>query len=184
VGSLALGWILAVHASPALAFGAGLEAGATVMAPQHSNLGDGSAGAATFGVIIDESLHLDPKLFFDPWMDVQVPLVLPVYNLSGSYWAIDLGLRFGIDLGLFSPYAGIVGQLLFPYSPPDCQGCNSGLNGGVFALGGDLGLDLTLDVLRFGVELRYLVTLTPLTQQMSDGYATEFQGLGSFRVIW
>jgi hypothetical protein len=184
VGSLALGWILALNASPALAFGTGLEAGATVMSAQQSTLGYGTAGAATFGVIIDQSLHLDSKLFFDPWMDFQAPLALPVYGLSASYWAIDLGLRFGIDLGLFSPYAGIVGQLLFLYDPVDCQACGFPLNSDVLALGGDLGLNLALDVLSFGVELRYLVTFTPLTQQMSDGYATEFQGLGSVRVNW
>lgn len=139
------------------------------------------ATSGTFGVILEQPFHLLPILQFEFFEDFQTPFYIQTGATDGAqYWGIDVGARLGLDLGLLIPYAGIVGQLLILNKTPDGS---PPLNGSAWALGGDIGLDLSLVILKIGVELRYLSTLSNLTQNGNiPSSAQELELLGSARI--
>ena len=146
--------------------------------PAGSNT-DASSG--TFGVILEQPFHLIPLLAFEFWEDFQTPFYIQTGGTDAAkYWGIDAGARLGLDLGLLIPYAGIVGQLLILNSTPLTS---PPLNGNAWALGGDIGLDLSLVILKIGLELRYLSTVSQLAQNSNvPSSAQELELLGSVRL--
>jgi hypothetical protein len=182
--------VIAVVCVPLLASSAAdaWEAGVQVGAIETSSQGmppgaSSSATTATFGVILLQPFHLIPLLQLSLFEDFQTPIYVETAGSSSAqYWAVDVGARLGLDLGLLIPYAGIVGQLLIlSASPPE-----QSLNSTAWALGGDLGLDLSLLIIKLGIELRYLQTVSPIAKDQSvQSYPSsvgEFEVLGSVRL--
>jgi hypothetical protein len=121
----------------------------------------------------------------DLWADVQTPIQLQTAVLATGggqsapkYIPIDLGLRLGLNIGLLQPYVGILGQAAIV---TDGAG-NPSLNNPLWGLGGDLGLDIAVFILRFGIELRGVETLTPIQSDPDQGGAFEFEALASVRL--
>jgi hypothetical protein len=182
--SLALAVVCAISlaSSAALAWTAGVEVGVMGSSAQGMPAGSSSnATSGTFGVILEQPFHLLPVLQFEFWEDFQTPFYIQTGATNGAqYWGIDAGARLGLDLGLLIPYAGFVGQLLILSSTPEGS---PPLNGNAWALGGDIGIDLSLVIFKIGVELRYLSTVSPLTQSAGiPSSAQELELLGSARI--
>jgi hypothetical protein len=183
--ALAVVCSLLLVSSVADAFEAGVEVGGmdTSSNGATSATPSTSAGSATFGVILVQPFHLIPLLQISTWEDFQTPFNVQTGSTStAQYWAVDVGARLGLDLGLLVPYAGIVGQLLILSSSPSDQSLNST----AWGLGGDIGLDLSIVILKIGLELRYLETLSPIatntTTQSYPSSVGEFEVLGSVRL--
>jgi len=184
--ALAAACVVSLASSSALAWGAGVEVGGIDAVSNNLRTGSTTAGSATFGVILEQPFHLIPLLILETWEDFQTPLNVQVgYAASAQYWAVDVGARLGLDLGLFIPYVGIVGQLLILSSTP--QG-SPPLNSTVWGLGGDIGLDLSLVFIKIGAELRYVESLSPIpvssnaAGQNSPSSVSQFEFLGSLRL--
>jgi hypothetical protein len=169
--------------SVADAWEAGVEVGAMGTSSQGAAVGQSStAGSATFGVILAQNFHLIPLLQFSTWEDFQTPFNVQTGGASSQYWAVDVGARLGLDLGLLIPYAGIVGQLLILGSSPQ----DEMLNSTAWGLGADIGVDLSLIIIKVGLELRYLTTVSPIakdtTVQPFPSSVQELELLGSVRL--
>jgi hypothetical protein len=180
--ALALACVASLGSSAALAWTAGVEAGFMGSSAQGLPAGTNTnATSGTFGIILEQPFHLIPILEFEFWEDFQTPFFLQTGGANGAqYWGVDVGARLGLDLGLIIPYAGIVGQLLILSSTP---ADSPPLNGTAWALGGDIGVDLSLIIFRIGLELRYLSTLSDLAQNSKvPSSAQELQLLGSARI--
>jgi hypothetical protein len=182
--SLALAVVCAITlgSSAALAFTAGVEVGAMGASSQGLPAGTNTdASSGTFGVILEQPFHLIPILQFEFFEDFQTPFYLQTGATNGAqYWGIDIGARLGLDLGLLIPYVGFVGQALILSSTPSGS---PPLNGNAWALGGDLGLDLSLVIFKIGLELRYLGTVSQLAQSSNvPSSAQELELLGSVRI--
>jgi hypothetical protein len=180
--AFAVACVAALGSSPALAWTAGVEGGIMGTATQGMPNGSSTnATSGTFGVILEQPFHLIPILQFEFFEDFQTPFFIQTGVTSGAqYWGVDVGARLGLDLGLLIPYAGIVGQLLILSTTP---AGSPPLNGTAWALGGDLGLDLSLVIFKIGLELRYLSTLTQLAQNINvPSSAQELELLGSVRI--
>jgi hypothetical protein len=134
-------------------------------------------------VILEQPFHIIPLLLIESWEDFQTPFNIQVGGgqSPASYWAVDAGVRLGLDLGLLIPYAGIVGQLLILNSTPEGS---QPLNDTAWGLGGDIGLDLSLVFLKIGLELRYLSTVSnlPKVSTYPPSSAQELELLGSVRI--
>ncbi len=183
--ALAVVCSLLLASSVADAFEAGVELGGmdTSSNGATSATPSTSSGSATFGVILLQPFHLIPLLQISTWEDFQTPFNVQTGATStAQYWAVDVGARLGLDLGLLVPYAGIVGQLLILSSSPSDQSLNST----AWGLGGDIGVDLSIVILKIGLELRYLETLSPIatntTVQSYPSSVGEFEVLGSVRL--
>jgi hypothetical protein len=139
------------------------------------------ASSGTFGVILEQPFHLIPMLQFEFFEDFQTPFYIQTGGTNGAqYWGIDVGARLGLDLGLLIPYVGIVGQALILSSTPSDS---PALNGNAWALGADLGIDLSLIIFKIGLELRYLSTLSDLVQNSKvPSSAQELELLLSARI--
>jgi hypothetical protein len=168
----------------AYAFGFGIEGGGTFT--QTSGLGASPDNIWTpnGGIIIENNFPI-AILFLDLWADVQTPIQLQTAVLATGggqsapkYIPIDLGLRLGLNIGLLQPYVGILGQAAIV---TDGAG-NPSLNNPLWGLGGDLGLDIAVFILRFGIELRGVETLTPIQSDPDQGGAFEFEALASVRL--
>jgi hypothetical protein len=180
--ALAVVCALTLGSSAALAWTAGVQGGIMGTSAQGMPTGSStSATSGTFGVILEQPFHLIPILQFEFFEDFQTPFYLQTGVTSGAqYWGVDVGARLGLDLGLLIPYAGIVGQLLILSSTPEGS---PPLNSTAWALGGDIGLDLSLVIFKIGLELRYLSTLTQLAQNINvPSSAQELELLGSVRI--
>jgi hypothetical protein len=180
--ALAVACAVSLGSSAALAWTAGVEVGVMGSSAQGMPAGTNSqATSGTFGVILEQPFHLIPLLQFEFFEDFQTPFYIQTGGTSGAqYWGIDVGARLGLDLGILIPYAGIVGQALILSSTPSDS---PPLNGNAWALGGDLGLDLSLIIFRIGLELRYLSTLSDLAQNSKvPSSAQELELLGSVRI--
>ena len=180
--ALAIACAISLGSSAAFAFTAGVQVG--VMGTQAQNLppGDGTqATSGTFGVILEQPFHLIPLLQFEFFEDFQTPFYIQTGATNGAqYWGIDVGARLGLDLGILIPYAGIVGQALILSSTP---AGSPALNGNAWALGGEIGVDLSLLILKIGLDLRYLSTLSDLAQNSNvPSSAQELELLGSVRL--
>ncbi len=172
---------------PALGIGFGIEGGGSYT--KTSGLGYlNDIWTPTGGIIVEDEFPIS-VLCLDLWADVQTPTQLQTaYQTSGTgnftpvlkYIPIDLGLRLGLNIGLLQPYIGVLGQVGFLTDSDGSEDINSPLWG----LGGDLGLDLAVAMLRLGIELRGVETLTAIATDpaVSYGSAIEFEALASVRV--
>ena len=178
--------LLLALATPARAFdfGVGLEGGGSgtfVRGLPGGVLGSGvtSAGNYGLGLILEQRFDL-VVVNLDLWEDVLsgVP-----FQTGGSYASdfvpVDVGLRLALD-GLLQPYIGVlVNDSVLTQKATG----GSDLNSNVFGLGGDLGLDLKIAIVRIGAEFRAYWTLTPIA---SNGEAPPgglaLQGLLSARL--
>jgi len=170
--------------SRALAFGFGVEGGGTLTLASGTNSFatlKSDLWSANGGIIIEHNFPI-AALFLDPWADVQTPITLNAGVNASQYVPIDLGLRLGLNLGLLQPYLGVLGQvsLIAPRSGP-----LDGRNSPLWGLGGDLGLDIAVAILRFGIELRGVETLTPIETDPvlgNIGSVFEIEALASVRL--
>lgn len=166
----------ALWSAPATAIGVGIEGGATYTQTIHMG-SPNSAWTANGGVILDTLFPLS-AVFLDLWADVQTPIELQTSASASyavpSYVPIDLGLRVGLSLGLLRPYAGILGQAAILI---DGGGYPNFVNP-VLGLGADLGLDFAITILRLGVELRAVGTVSSVWQGPT-GSALEIEPLAS-----
>jgi hypothetical protein len=177
--------------SQALAFGFGIEGGGTFT--KTSGLGSpDNIWTPNGGIIIENNFPI-AVLFLDLWADVQTPIQLQTgFQISGTsgstnaapkYIPIDLGLRLGLNIGLLQPYVGVLGQAGIV---TDGQGVPN-LNNPLWGLGGDLGLDIAVFILRFGIELRGIETLNSVESDPmagNVGSAFEFEALASVRLAF
>jgi len=83
-----------------------------------------------------------------------------------------------LNFGLLQPYLGVLGQAAIV---SDTGGATS-VNDPLWGLGGDFGLDIMVAILRFGIELRGLETLTSINSDLNPATAFELQGLVSVRL--
>lgn len=153
------------------------------MGSSAQGLGNSNATSGSFGIILVQPFHLVPLLQFSFFEDFQTPFFIQTggTNAAASYWGLGVGARLGLDLGLLVPYGGIVGQLLILSSTPDGS---PPLNSTAWALGGDIGVDLSLVIFKIGLELRYLSTLSnlPVNSTYPPSSAQMLQLLGSARI--
>jgi hypothetical protein len=181
--ALAVVCALTLGSSAARAYTAGVEAGGTGTASQNIIIGNTNATTGSFGIILEQPFHLIPLLSFGFFEDFQTPIFIQTGSTSGaaSYWVISAGARLGLDLGLLIPYVGIVGQLLILSSTPEGS---PALNDFAWALGGDIGLDVSLVIFKIGLELRYLGTLSnlPVNSINPPSSVQIIQLLGSARI--
>ncbi|MHB8417364.1 MAG: hypothetical protein ACYDCL_04770 [Myxococcales bacterium] len=190
-----------LSSAPAFAFdfGVGLEGAGTLTLSKGLS---GSAAAATSagaGLILEERFSI-AIVELTLWEDAQFPgyaLHTDEYGASSgllglggastataSYIPIDAGFRFGLGLGLFHPFVGILGDYSFQ------NGGNGGGSGAgnFFGLGGDLGVDIAVLIFRFGLELRSfwslnnVVTSPPPAGDTQAGGALVLQALLSARL--
>lgn len=177
---------LAFLPARALAFGFGIEGGGTYT--KTSGLGTPNDIWTPNGGIIIENNFPIAVVFLDLWADIQTPIQLQTgFQLqtggasAPKYIPIDLGLRFGLNIGLLQPYIGVLGQAAIL---TDGQGVPN-LNNPVWGLGGDLGLDIAVFILRFGIELRAVETVSSIVSDPvagDQGSAFEFEALASVRL--
>jgi hypothetical protein len=134
----------------AVAFGFGLEGG---FSETHLT---NFQSLPEFGLILEQRFEL-PVIELTLWEDVEP---IEVFDGGWAFLPIALGLRAGLGGGLFKPYAGILANdNLNIGKDPGC-GCGQAA-GEVVGLGGDLGVDVPVAFLRFGLELRGYGTLSP-----------------------
>jgi hypothetical protein len=185
LASLVITAALALLPAQAFAIGFGIEGGGTYT--KTSGLGSpNDIWTLNGGIIIENSFPI-AVLFLDLWADVQTPIQLQTGSVLQSggaapkYVPIDLGLRIGLNLGLLQPYIGVLGQagiLTDSAGAPD-------LNSPLWGLGGDIGLDIAIAILRLGIELRGVQTLTAIASDPAggdEGSAFEFEALASVRL--
>ncbi len=180
---------VALFPTRALAFGFGVEGGATFTKTSGLDASPDSTWTPNGGIIIENTFPI-AVLFLDLWADVQTPIQLQTgFQLASGgeaapkYIPIDLGLRLGLNIGLLQPYIGILGQAGIV---TDGQGTPN-LNSPLWGLGGDLGLDIAVFILRFGIELRGVDVLTAVESDPvagNLGSAFEFEALGSVRLAF
>jgi len=162
----------------ALAFGFGVEGGGTFTKTSGLGASPDNIWTPNGGIIIENNFPI-AVLFLDLWADVQTPIELQTGGAAAAkYIPIDLGLRLGLNIGLLQPYVGVLGQAGIVTDGAGTPNLNSPLWG----LGGDLGLDIAVSILRFGVELRGVETLTPIVSDPNAGSAFEFEALASVRL--
>lgn len=179
----------ALWSIPAQAIGFGVEGGTTFTATSGVDASHGTIWSGNAGLLVEDVFPIG-RVFLDPWADVQTPIEMQNgFALTGTpdYVPIDLGLRFGLRFGLLQPYCGVVGQAAIL---TDSKGTTL-LDNPVWALGGDLGLDIAVSLFRIGFELRALQnvsslvtdgTIGPASRYHSFGGAFEFEALASFRL--
>jgi len=170
-----------------LAFGFGVEGGGTFTKTSGLGASPDNVWTPNGGIII-ENIFPVTVLFLDLWADVQTPIQLQTgFQLqsggqaSAKYVPIDLGLRLGLNIGLLQPYVGVLGQAGIVTDGAGTPNLNSPLWG----LGGDIGLDIAVFILRFGIELRGVETLTAIESDPVNGNigsAFEFEALASVRL--
>jgi len=181
--ALVLPAAIALMPTRALAFGFGIEGGGTYTQTSGLNASPSNIWTLNGGIIIENNFPI-AVLFLDLWADVQTPIQLQATPNMGTgqpspkYIPIDLGLRLGLDIGLLQPYVGVLGQAAIVTDGSGVLNLNSPLWG----LGGDLGLDIAVVFLRFGIELRAVETLTAIESEPSEGSAFEFEALASVRL--
>jgi hypothetical protein len=168
--------VLLALASPAQALEAGVEAGLVGTLASNVPLYDASgydvAGGGFVGLIVEQQFRLS-YFHIDLWGDVQTPLpIAPLGGTTANYVPIDLGVRGGPALGPCEPYLGLLGQTAILSSTPLYA---PNLNAAVFGLGADLGLDVAIWELRFGIEARAVYTMTALATDVP----TERQGVSA-----
>ncbi len=153
-------------AAPARAFdfGVGLEGGGTGTfvrgLPGVFGTNVTSASGYDLGVILEQRFDL-VVLNLDIWEDLQSGVPFQTGGtVPSTYVPIDAGLRLGLD-GLFQPYVGV---LVNDSILTNATAGSSPLNGNVFGLGGDVGLDVKIAIVRLGAEFRAYWTLTPIAQ--------------------
>jgi hypothetical protein len=174
---------IALLPARAFAFGFGIEGGGTYTQTSGLNASPNNLWTANGGIIIENNFSV-AILFLDLWADVQTPIQLQSGLPQGTgeaapkYIPIDLGLRLGLNLGLLQPYVGVLGQAAIV---TDGSGVPN-LNNPLWGLGGDLGLDLAVFFLRFGIELRGVETLNAVETGPDQGSAFEFEALASVRL--
>jgi len=182
----------ALWSSPARALGFGIEGLATFTATTGVNASPSTAWTGNGGILIENVFPIG-HLFLDPWADVQTPMNLQTQfgtTIASGYVPIDLGLRVGLNSGLFQPYLGLLGQAAIL---TDANG-EVFLNNPVWSIGGDLGLDLAVSMFRIGIEVRGIGSVssvaTPLVapsgsdsfRPQNAGSAYEFEALASVRL--
>jgi hypothetical protein len=158
--------------TPARAIEVGLELVATgtlaSQVPGEETTFDGYSDSGGFGVglMVLHRFQLLPALSVDPWVDVQTPISIDAGGgTKSSFVPFDLGLRTGLTLGSWEPFVGVVGQLAFMTQAP------VSLNPVIGGLGPNIGLDVAVWLLRVGVDLRAIYTLTPFQSTPTPGFS-------------
>ncbi len=140
--------------APALAmeWGLGLEGAGTLGISKNLPSSSSMATSGGAGLILEERFSI-ALVDLSVWEDVQMPYTLNVAQsatgsvTSAQYIPVDLGLRLGLGFPVLHPYLGVLGN----YSVGDSSAATS-----FWGVGGDLGLDVAVLFLRFGLELRAL----------------------------
>jgi hypothetical protein len=153
----AVGVLATPGSAKAFSFGIGVEGGGTL-----SYLTSARVLPDVVGLILTQRFELAP-VDLTLWEDANL---IVVYDGGWGFIPVDLGLRVGLAGPVFRPYVGVLANDSISIgAQPDC-GCG-GLVDNVPGLGGDLGFDLAVTFLRFGLELRSYETLIP---PVTDGH--------------
>jgi hypothetical protein len=158
----------------AFSFGVGIEGGGT-----FSYLTSARA-LPDVGLILTQRFDLGP-VDLTLWEDVNA---LVIYDGGWDFIPVDVGLRLGLPGPFFRPYIGLLVNDSIAPGPtttacgPTCSGTSVS---NVPGLGGDLGFDLAVAFLRFGLELRAYETLISPVSGTPSGDAFALQALLSVR---
>jgi hypothetical protein len=157
-------------------FGVGVEGAGTLA------LSKGLSGSAqlntsfTPGLILEERFNLI-VVELNLWEDIQYPgytfnaaTLASGGNDTATYLPIDAGLRLGLGFSPFRPYVGIL------VNDNILTSNTASATGNWFGLGGDLGIDIAVIFLRFGLDLRALWSLTNVNPSVTDSSYTPAGG--------
>jgi hypothetical protein len=181
--STAVGLLAVSHLALAFSFGIGVEGGATssYYMPNSGYLTPWST-LADPGVILTQRFALR-AVDLTLWEDINF---VAYDNWIAAFFPVDVGLRVGLPGPIFRPYIGLLvsaGIALLPTE--ENTGCRSSCTDPEVAilpgLGGDLGLDVAVTFLRFGIEVRAYETLVPPLQGATAGDGFALQTLLSVR---
>jgi len=168
-------------------FGVGVEGSGNV--GLSKNLSGASAQlntSLTGGLILEERFNL-VAVELTIWEDAQLPYTVNTASYSSgglcagctgangldtaSYVPIDAGLRLGLGFSPFRPYVGVL------VNDNILTSTTTSAAGNWFGIGGDLGLDIAVIFLRFGLDLRALWSVTNVNPDNLDASYTPAGGL-------
>ncbi len=158
----------------AFSFGIGIEGGGT-----FSYL-TSTRALPDLGLILTQRFDVGP-VDLTLWEDVNA---LVVYDSGWDFIPVDVGLRLGLHGPVFRPYIGLlVNDSIAPGPTTTACGplCSGTSVSNVPGLGGDLGFDLAVAFLRFGLELRAYETLISPVSGTPSGDAFALQTFLSAR---
>ncbi|HUB07396.1 MAG TPA: hypothetical protein VMB50_10355 [Myxococcales bacterium] len=166
----------------AIDWGIGLEGAGTLSLARSLPSGNAMSTSAGAGIILEERLSL-AIIELTLWEDAQLPYTLNISTsdlggaTSAQFIPIDAGLRLGFALGIVRPYLGILGNYNIANSEQASGGSYGAQN--FWGLGGDLGLDIAVIFLRFGLDLRAFWSVSDVTTGAPDlpGITTTGGGL-------
>ncbi len=166
-------------------FGVGVEGAGTLSLSKNLSGSAQTNFSATPGIILEERFNLI-AVELNLWEDVQYPgytfnsasqvetcgicTAANVAVNAATYLPIDAGLRLGLGFSPFRPYVGVlVNDNILTSNTPSATG-------NWFGLGGDLGIDIAVIFLRFGLDLRALWSLTNVNPSSLDSSYTPAGG--------
>ena len=164
--ALVLAGLVAAPASArAFSFGVGVEGGGTL-----SYLTSARVLPDVVGLILTQRFELEP-VDLTLWEDANL---LVVYDSGWGFIPVDVGLRLGLPGPFFRPYVGLLANDSISIGAQPACGCG-GIVDNVPGLGGDVGFDLAVTFLRFGLELRSYETLIPPVSgdHFGDGFVLQ-----------
>jgi hypothetical protein len=167
IAALLLAALFPALPARAVTLGVGLEGGGTL-----SYLTSTRALPDVVGLILTQRFELAP-VDLTLWEDANA---LVVYDGGWAFIPVDVGLRVGLAGPVFRPYAGLLvnDSVSLGSKAADC-GCSGVAVDNVPGLGGDVGFDLAVTFLRFGLELRgYETLISPVSDsKYGDGFVLQ-----------
>ena len=160
--------LLASGSALAFDFGVGVEGAGNLSLSKNLSGGAQLSTSVAGGIILEERFNLI-AVELNLWEDVQMPYTFNSATEGGvtdtaSYVPIDAGLRLGLGFSPFRPYVGIL------VNDNILTSGTASATGNWFGLGGDIGIDIAVIFLRFGLDLRALYSLTNVNPALDSSY--------------
>ncbi len=162
--------LLTSSSALAFDFGFGLEGAGTLTLSKNLPSSAQMSTSAALGLILEERFNL-VAIELTLWEDVQKPYTVNSATESGgavdtaSYVPIDAGLRLGLGFSPFRPYVGVL------VNDNILTSSTASATGNWFGIGGDLGIDIAVIFLRFGLDLRALWSVTNVNPAGAGAYS-------------
>jgi hypothetical protein len=187
-----LAGLLTSGSALAFDFGFGVEGAGTLTLSKNLSGSAQTSTSAGLGLILEERFSL-VAVELTLWEDVQTPYTLntamsnlPVCTFcsdidTASFVPLDAGLRLGLGFSPFRPYVGVL------VNDNILTSSTASATGNWFGIGGDLGIDIKVIFLRFGLDLRALWSVTDVNPSSAappatySGGALVLQGILSAR---